>query len=266
MHSSFTVEDVYAGDKNSPITDATVVIMDPVTGSEVGKWGERIFFLPHGLTIDSEDNYWITDVAMHQVFKFGPKGGREPLLQIGDPFKPGPSNKQFCKPTSVAVHSQTKEVFVADGYCNSRLVQFSPTGEYIRQWGHSGTSTYLRSAFNFVVPHKVVLVEEHDEACISDRENGKIKCLNIKKEDELTANIGKKPEWSRLFSISYSKCSPVAMFFAVTGPSLSSSEPDQPVLAFGVSYNERTIVTRMAPTDSKKKVPTVSLLHSKCCH
>ena len=25
------------------------------------------FFLPHGLTIDNDGNYWLTDVAMHQV-------------------------------------------------------------------------------------------------------------------------------------------------------------------------------------------------------
>ena len=25
------------------------------------------FFMPHGLTIDSEGNTWLTDVAMHQV-------------------------------------------------------------------------------------------------------------------------------------------------------------------------------------------------------
>jgi len=25
------------------------------------------FYMPHGLTIDAKGNYWITDVAMHQV-------------------------------------------------------------------------------------------------------------------------------------------------------------------------------------------------------
>ena len=27
----------------------------------------RRFYLPHGLTVDHEDNLWLTDVASHQV-------------------------------------------------------------------------------------------------------------------------------------------------------------------------------------------------------
>lgn len=29
----------------------------------------RRFFLPHGLTVDHEDNLWLTDVGSHQVCK-----------------------------------------------------------------------------------------------------------------------------------------------------------------------------------------------------
>ena len=37
------------------------------------------------ITIDKENNVWITDVAMHQVFKFGPYGGpnKKPLVALG---------------------------------------------------------------------------------------------------------------------------------------------------------------------------------------
>lgn len=241
-----------------------MVILDPATGSELEKWGSKLFFMPHGLTMDDEDNYWITDVAMHQVFKFGPKGGQQPLLQIGERFVPGSSQNHFCKPTSVAVHSVTKAIYVADGYCNSRLMQFGSDGHFVQQWGHGGTRAIPRSNFNFIVPHKVVLIEQHDEACISDRENGRIKCLNIRKKNQVTVDFGKTPEWSRLFSISYAKCSPVDMFFAVTGPSLSPSEPDQPVMAYGVSYKEQKVLTSMAPLDPGKKIPTVSLSFMGC--
>ena len=27
------------------------------------------FYLPHGLTVDRHGNFWMTDVAMHQVIK-----------------------------------------------------------------------------------------------------------------------------------------------------------------------------------------------------
>lgn len=257
--SAFTDDDVYSGSKDSPISEETIYELDPITGAELRKWGANVFFLPHGLSIDSEGNYWLTDVAMHQVFKFGPDGGRDPLLVIGDAFSPGSSRQQFCKPTSVAVHSQSKEVFVADGYCNSRLMKFSPDGKYIMHWGHAGPSSHQRPPVGFDIPHKVVLVEENDEACISDREHGQIKCLNIlKSEEQVTSMISQSQEWIRLFSISYAKCVPIDMFFAVSGPSLSFSEPGPPVMAYGVSYREHNIITRMAPQDRDKKIPTVS--------
>ncbi len=39
--------------------------------------------MPHMVTVDSENNVWITDVALHQVFKFGPYGGRD-LVKLGE--------------------------------------------------------------------------------------------------------------------------------------------------------------------------------------
>lgn len=30
------------------------------------------FYMPHGLTVDPEDNVWLTDVAMHQVLSSRP--------------------------------------------------------------------------------------------------------------------------------------------------------------------------------------------------
>ena len=74
------------------------------------------FYLPHGLFLDHEKNYWLVDVAMHQVFKFAP-GAKEPSLVLGKAFEPAKSDKdteRFCKPTSVAV-ATNGEFFVADG-------------------------------------------------------------------------------------------------------------------------------------------------------
>ena len=40
--------------------------------------------MPHMLTIDVKNNVWVTDVALHQVFKFGPYGGDgKPLIALG---------------------------------------------------------------------------------------------------------------------------------------------------------------------------------------
>jgi NHL repeat len=42
---------------------------------------KNYFVWPHGLTIDNNDNLWITDVALHQVFKFAHDG--KLLLTLG---------------------------------------------------------------------------------------------------------------------------------------------------------------------------------------
>lgn len=99
--------------------------------------------MPHGITVDHENNVWLTDVALHQVFKFGPSlnNSDENLLMIlGTAFEPGNDLDKFCKPTSVAVASNG-EFYVADGYCNSRIIKFSPDGRVLLEWGRSTVIT-----------------------------------------------------------------------------------------------------------------------------
>lgn len=47
------------------------------------------FYLPHGLTVDNDDNLWVTDVGAHQVFKLTPikKESTEVQVLIFDTWK-----------------------------------------------------------------------------------------------------------------------------------------------------------------------------------
>lgn len=95
--------------------------------------------MPHGITVDHENNVWLTDVALHQVFKFSPSSENSSydlLMALGTAFEPGDDYDKFCKPTSVAVASNG-EFFVADGYCNSRIIKFSAEGRILLEWGRS---------------------------------------------------------------------------------------------------------------------------------
>lgn len=89
-----------------------------------------MFYLPHGMTIDRHGNTWVTDVAMHQVFKFKPNS-LYPSITLGQRFQPGVLPGYLCKPTAVAVAS-TGEFFVADGYCNSRIIKYNAAGRILR--------------------------------------------------------------------------------------------------------------------------------------
>jgi peptidylamidoglycolate lyase len=97
---------------------------------------------------------WITDVAMHQVFKFARDSAcvGEPMLTLGERMVPGADDAHFCKPTDVAVASNG-DFFVADGfdfikvkiifiininrYCNDRIMKFSADGKLLTTFGKS---------------------------------------------------------------------------------------------------------------------------------
>ena len=67
--STFNETNHYTLINDGPITDDTILILNSHTGEIESAWGKSMFYMPHGMTIDVHGNYWITDVAMHQVFK-----------------------------------------------------------------------------------------------------------------------------------------------------------------------------------------------------
>lgn len=129
--------------------------------------------MPHGLTIDSEDNVWVTDVGRHQVLKFAPNK-KEPVLEIGERMIPGSDKKHLCQPADIAV-LKNGDFFVADGYCNSRIVKFSKSGEYLSEW----SSEDEKMPAHFFLPHSLALNEAKNLLCVADRENYRVQCFDL---------------------------------------------------------------------------------------
>lgn len=61
----------------------------------------------------------------------------KPLLTLGKPFEPGSDMMHFCKPTGVAIDKETKDFYVSDGYCNSRIIKFNQDGKVLLVWGRT---------------------------------------------------------------------------------------------------------------------------------
>uniref|UniRef100_A0A8B9JVL5 Peptidylglycine alpha-amidating monooxygenase n=1 Tax=Astyanax mexicanus TaxID=7994 RepID=A0A8B9JVL5_ASTMX len=133
--NSFDNKAVYQQRSLGPIQQSTILVVDPSKGNVLKASGKNMFYLPHGITTDKDNNYWVTDVALHQVFKLSKDGTEKPLLVLGEAFKPGSDKSHFCKPTDVAVDPETGNIFVSDGYCNTRILKFSPEGKYLSDWG-----------------------------------------------------------------------------------------------------------------------------------
>ncbi len=154
---------------HEPIVKDTIVMLDPVDGSTLNSWGGGQFVLPHGLSIDSQDNVWVTDVGSHQVHKFSHDG--ELLMSLGVAGVAGNDHEHFALPTDVAFLS-TGEILISDGYRNSRIVKYSSDGTYLEEWGRPGSG---RGEFN--VPHSIA-TDAEDRVYVADRGNSRIQVFD----------------------------------------------------------------------------------------
>lgn len=102
------------------------------------------------------------------MLRLDPSRAGAVVATLGTRGAPGGGAASFRAPTDVAVHAQTGEVYIADGYGNARVVVFSYGGAYIREWGAAGQG---EGAFH--VPHSIVL-DRRGLVYVADRENARV--------------------------------------------------------------------------------------------
>ncbi|MFH6603793.1 peptidyl-alpha-hydroxyglycine alpha-amidating lyase family protein [Maribacter algicola] len=185
------------------IQENTILTIDKQTGEVRRNWGANLFVMPHGLEIDKEDNIWVTDVALHQVFKFSPEGNL--LMTLGVARIAGNDDRHFNLPTDIAV-ADDGSFYVSDGYGNSRVVKFSKDGTYLFEWG-----TFGDGHSEFKTPHGIDL-DKHGNVYVADRENNRIQKFDAqgnflalwqnKRSDQLYS-VAIDHENSHLFAIDY---------------------------------------------------------------
>lgn len=95
----------------------------------------------HGIFADAEDHIWIAGNGDndHIVVKMDRDGKQ--LLTIGRLHETGGSNdtERLGRPADIFVDVAAREVFVADGYRNRRVIVFDmDSGAYKRHWGAYG--------------------------------------------------------------------------------------------------------------------------------
>src|SRR5712691_7789622 len=104
----------------------------------------------HTVRVDKDDNIWAVDKGSDMVIKFNPEGrvvmvfGRKkeasdeggPWTRVNPPRPP--VNGQFRQPTDVTWDVQGN-IFISDGYINSRVAKFDKNGDWVKSWGEPGT-------------------------------------------------------------------------------------------------------------------------------
>lgn len=150
---------VYLGQR----TDKPLVVLDR-DGKLITTWGHGIISEAHGIFIDREDRVYVVDREAHQVLKFSAEGRL--LLALGSRGQPA-RDAPFNFPTDACI-SQGGEIYVSDGYGNSRVHKFSNEGSLLLSWGTAGSAPG-----QFRVPHGIT-VDAQERVYVCDRENNRV--------------------------------------------------------------------------------------------
>jgi DNA-binding beta-propeller fold protein YncE len=135
-------------------------------------WGEGVFRRAHGITVGPDGTLWLTDDLHHTIRQFTTDG--RCLLTIGDPDQPSTlqGGKPFNRPTHVAISPKTGDVYISDGYGNSRVHKYDPKGRHLMSWGEPGTDP---GCFN--LPHNIA-TDAAGLVYVADRENHRVQIFD----------------------------------------------------------------------------------------
>ena len=137
----------------------------------------------HSVRIDKDDNIWAIDKGSDMIIKFNQAGrvqwvfgrrkesadGAEPWEHVTPPQPP--RDGMFRQPTDVAWDSQGN-IYITDGYVNSRVAKFDKNGDWVMSWGEPGTGPG-----QFRLPHAIA-IDKNDNIYVGDRTNRRVQVFD----------------------------------------------------------------------------------------
>lgn len=144
-----------------------LIEFDP-SGKLVRSIADDLFVTAHMVRVDEDDNIWTADIGSHVVLKLSPQG--RVLLALGRMRIPGDDVLHFNQPTDVA-WDRNGNIYVTDGYGNSRVLKFDRFGNPLLGWGMKGTGPG-----QFDTPHAIAI--DGDLVYVGDRENARIQVFD----------------------------------------------------------------------------------------
>jgi hypothetical protein len=147
----------------------------------VGSYG---FAFAHAVRVDKDDNVWAVDEGTNVIQKFSPDGkllmvlGKrpDPLDQLtltpgGGQYAGSNRPYSFHRQTDIGWDAQGN-IFVTDGYGDSRVVKYDKNGRFIKAVGTRGNGT-----LQFSTPH-AMSVDAKGNVYVADRGNNRMVVLD----------------------------------------------------------------------------------------
>jgi hypothetical protein len=171
------------GNSTGPAFGATAaqILEFDQNGKYVREIGHNLYAwsFAHAIRVDKDDNIWAVDKGSDMIIKFNPEGrvvmvfGRKkeaseengPWTRVNPPRPP--IDGQFRQPTDVTWDKEGN-IFISDGYINSRIAKYDKNGDWIKSWGTPGNGP---SQFN--TPHGITS-DADGNIYVADRGNRRI--------------------------------------------------------------------------------------------
>lgn len=146
---------------------------DPVVavdgqGRIVRSWGKGLYTNPHSIRVDGQGNVWTVDSGSSVILKFTPEGKQLLRFEVGEM----PQGTRGFRGTADIAFGPKGRLFVADGYGNSRILEYDGQGRRVREWGSAGTGPG-----QFHLPHGIT--QTGGLIYVADRQNGRIQRFTL---------------------------------------------------------------------------------------
>jgi 6-bladed beta-propeller len=165
---------------------ATQLLEFDPTGKFVREIGRNLYAwsFAHAVRVDREDNIWVADKGSDMVVRFDPEGrvvmvfGRKPEASdesahpLEHPKPPLPAVDGYFRQVTDMAWDSDNNVYITDGYINSRVAQYDRNGNWVKTWGEFGTGP---GQFNTL--HSIA-IDHENHIYIADRGNARIQVFD----------------------------------------------------------------------------------------
>lgn len=145
-----------------------ILVFSP-QGKFLRSFGNGLYDSTHFLRFDRDGNIWTTDNKNHTVVKLDPSG--KILRVFGERDVAGEDAGHFDRPADIAF-AENGDIFIADGYGNSRVAKFDRSGKFLLSWGKKGAGDG-----EFDLPH-AIRIDSKGLVYVGDRENNRIQVFD----------------------------------------------------------------------------------------